>query len=260
PLVVSPLHEIAAIERARLLVQLDLSFMFTATARRLGLCDQTVELFRINAVGKILTEQIIAVAVEQEVLSERLPTIERLAYVRDGRMEILLDRIEIRLAPERVNDRVLGGAAMTARGDEAEYVARTFGRPSIGGERARRVAENLDGAEHLDGQIGCGLGRQRGRKVCDDKRRGLRRGRDLLAQIYGQQLADFGHLEERGRARDLALKPVLVVVAHGEIERAPQVREHLRFIAGLLLASGERHAGLRLVVVETLHVKIFEHG
>ena len=66
-------------------------------------------------------------------------------------------------------------------------------------------------------------------------------------------------MKKHGRAGDLAFEPVLVVVARGQIERAAQVCEHLRFIIRLLLASGERHAGLRFVVVETLRVKIVEH-
>src|SRR3712207_8796829 len=54
------------------------------------------------------------------------------------------------VAPERVNQRVLRGAAVLARGDEAEDVAGALARPGVGGERARGGAGNLDEAEHVE--------------------------------------------------------------------------------------------------------------
>src|SRR5205085_10344043 len=153
PLVVTALHELAAVERDGLLVGADGRVLLARAARRVALGGEAVELLGVNAVGELRVQLIIAVAVEEEVLLQGLVAVERLAYVRDGRVEVLLHRAGVRLAPEGVNDRVLRGAAVAARGDEAEDVARAPRHPGVGRERARGVAEDFDRAEQTDRQV-----------------------------------------------------------------------------------------------------------
>src|SRR5579885_414979 len=95
PLVVRPLHELAEVERRRLLVCLDEGFGVARAPRGVPFSDEPVELFGINLVRELRVELIVAVAVEQEILFQRLVAVERLPYVRDGRVKILLDRAEV---------------------------------------------------------------------------------------------------------------------------------------------------------------------
>ncbi len=56
---------------------------------------------------------VVAISIEQEVLLQRLITVERLAYVRDGRVEILFHHFEICLAPEGIDDLIFRRPVVT---------------------------------------------------------------------------------------------------------------------------------------------------
>src|SRR5205823_2461083 len=187
------------------LVSRDERLLLARAARRVALAGEAVELFGVHVVGEFRVELIVAVAVEQEVLLQGLVAVQRLAYVRDGRVEVLLDGAEVRLAPEGVNDRVLRDAAVATRRDEAEYVARAPRHPRVGRERARGVAEDFDSAEHVYRQV-CRrpLGDDEGR--ARRRERNLRRGGrglKLFAQVSRQK---FGGLRRGEDLRELRCK------------------------------------------------------
>ena len=104
--------------------------------------------------------------------------------MRDRRVKVLFDRLKIFVSPERVDDRILSGAVMTPRNNEAEDVAGASCRPGVGGKRPRRIAEDLYRSEHVDSQID-----QRPRRYlsCGDRFGWrVRNRRQLRAQILRQ--------------------------------------------------------------------------
>src|SRR5262245_52679942 len=154
PLVIATAHKLAPVEFYRGLIARDATILFSGAASRVAFRRKAIELLDVNRVRKIRIEQVIAVTIEEEVLFERLIAVERLANMRHRRVKILGDDVEIHLAPESVNNRIFGGAAVSPGGDEAKDVVRPPGRPGVNCERTTRVAEDFDVAEQIDRQIG----------------------------------------------------------------------------------------------------------
>src|SRR5262245_46625468 len=154
PLVVATAHKFAPAEFDRGLIARDATILLSGAASRVAFGHKAVELLDVNRIRKIRIEQVIAVAIEEEVLFEWLIAVKRLANVRHRRVKILGDDVEIRLAPESVDDRIFGGATVSPGGDEAKDVVRPPGRPGVNCERTTRVAEDFDVAEQIDRQIG----------------------------------------------------------------------------------------------------------
>ena len=93
------------------------------------------------------------------------------------------------------------------------------------------------------------------------RERDLRRGghgRQLFAKVCRQKLGGLRRVEDLRELRDRALQPVFVVVARGEVERAAQVFEHFGVAPLGVLADGEEHRGLRLVVVEAACAEVLK--
>src|SRR5262245_42403604 len=153
PLVIATAHKLAPVEFDCGLIARDATVLFSGAASSVAFGHKAIELLDVNRARKIRIEQVIAVTIEKEILFEQLIAVQRLADVRHSRVKILGDDVEIRLAPESVNNRIFGGAAVSPGGDETEDVVRPPGRPGVGCERTLRVTENFDVTEQIDRQI-----------------------------------------------------------------------------------------------------------
>src|SRR5262245_27281045 len=122
PIFIATLHKLAAVEFDRRFVVCDATLLLSGAASRGALRDKAVELLDVDRVREIRIEKVIVITVEQKVLFERLIAVESLADVRHGRVKILRHGLEIRLAPESVNNRVFGGATVSPGGDETKDV------------------------------------------------------------------------------------------------------------------------------------------
>ena len=91
---------------------------------QLGVGEAAVELFGVDQERQFGVELVRTVAKDNEILLERLPAVQCLADVRDGRVEILFDDRRVFLGPEGIDKNVLCDASILARRDIAENVAR----------------------------------------------------------------------------------------------------------------------------------------
>src|SRR5262245_29467479 len=153
PLIIATAHKFAPVEFDCGLIARDATILLSGAASRVAFGHKAIELLDVNRVRKIRIEQVIAVSIEQEVLSEWLIAVKGLANVRNRRVKILGDDVEIRFAPESVDDRIFGGAMVSPGGDEAKDVVRPLSRPGVSCERTTRVTEDFDVAEQIDRQI-----------------------------------------------------------------------------------------------------------
>src|SRR5262249_16716044 len=157
PIVIATVHKLATIKFDRRFVMSDATILLSGAASRVALRHQTVELLNVDRVRELRIEQVITITIEEEILFERLIAVERLADVRHRRVKILGNDLEIRLAPESIDNRVFGGATMPPGGDEAKDVVRPLGRPSVGREWPLWITEDFNVTEQSDRQIGeCG--------------------------------------------------------------------------------------------------------
>src|SRR5215510_9606137 len=157
PLVIATAHKLSPVEFDRGLIASDATILLSGAASRVAFRRKAIKFLDVNRVREIRIERVIAVTIEEEVLFERLIAVERLANVRHRRVKILGHDVEIRLAPESVDNRVFGGATMPPGGDEAKDVVRPLGRPSVGREWPLWITEDFNVTEQSDRQIGeCG--------------------------------------------------------------------------------------------------------
>src|SRR5262249_39007969 len=144
PIVIATVHKLATIEFDRRFVMSDATILLSGAASRVAFRHQAVELLNVNRVRELRIEQVITITIEQKVLLERLIAVERLANVRHCRVKILGHDVEIRLAPENVDNRVFGGAARSPGSDEEKDVVRPPSRPGVGCEGPLRVTEDFN--------------------------------------------------------------------------------------------------------------------
>ena len=89
PVFIAALHEFAAIKRDRLFVTSNAAVKVALAPRGLAVGDQPIEFLRLDAVRKFRIKLVIAVAIDEKVLLERLIAVERLANVRHRGVKIL---------------------------------------------------------------------------------------------------------------------------------------------------------------------------
>src|SRR5262245_10189817 len=132
PWLVSSRHELTAIKQYRLLVAIDAAVVSAFTTSVLAIGNPPLESFGIDAIGKLRIQLVIAIAINDEVLFERLVAVERFANVRDGGMKILFNRRGVIFSPEGVDDCVFWRAMVASRNDVTQDVARAPRGPRIG--------------------------------------------------------------------------------------------------------------------------------
>ena len=152
PVVIQLFEKIAAIQLDGFGQQLRRAFIVVIAPRLAGVAQQALELFRINAILILRIEQVSAFAVEHEIFFDHLPGVQRFAQMRNRRMKILGDGFGIGVAPEGFDDLLFRRAMIAPRGDVTKDVQR-FDQPPGFFQRLRRVAVDLDRAEHAYRQI-----------------------------------------------------------------------------------------------------------
>src|SRR5260370_28414891 len=124
PGLITALHKLASIKRGRPLVTVDTFIKLARAPGSLAIGNQPLELFRIDAVVEIRVQLIVAFAINEKVLFQRLVAVKAFADVRNRWLEILLHDFLLSITPECIDNRTFRSASMPAQGYEAENVSR----------------------------------------------------------------------------------------------------------------------------------------
>ena len=114
---------------------------------------QRLEALRVKVVAVVGVQEISAALADDEVLRDVVAEIEGPAQEGDGRVEVLVDHRQSGIAPEGIDDPVLGGPPPARRRQVAEDLQGAPNLPGAGRDRASRRPVNFGRAEQADVEI-----------------------------------------------------------------------------------------------------------